>query len=140
MIIDARFLLYAVEDVLTSKWLVAFTKREWFCARALTRVVKNSLRQAKTATSRVTCNQLIDGFVHLSRILSRDGKVNSETERSLNAARKIVGRMWIVANNKLVTKVIEMEVHNIVLIPTLLYGCEAWIFQKNAKVGRRLLE
>ncbi|GBP21123.1 hypothetical protein EVAR_11154_1 [Eumeta japonica] len=66
------------------------------------------------------CDILIDG-----------GKIEQiDIERRVNARNEVNGVLLAITNTKSVSQQVGLAIHNVVLIPTLMYGSESWVWQK----------
>ncbi|GBP44325.1 hypothetical protein EVAR_31218_1 [Eumeta japonica] len=82
--------------------------------------------------STTECNMIIEGekvkqvkeFVCVGSLFTNDGKHNRDIERRVN------GALFAIMNSKSVSRQVCLAVHNGVPIPTLMYSCESWVWQK----------
>ncbi|CAG4947225.1 unnamed protein product [Parnassius apollo] len=72
----------------------------------------------------------VDEFVYLGCIFSRDGRYDKDIERRVNAGNRVNGALHSIVKNQNVSKKARMVIHNTVLVPTLMYGSESWVWQK----------
>lgn len=70
-----------------------------------------------------TCEiQQLYVFVYLGSLFTKDGKAHKDIEWSVNAVNSIIGGL---GGNKKMSKEAKLAVHNVVVIPILLYGNDA---------------
>jgi hypothetical protein len=69
-------------------------------------------------------------FVYLGSMFTRDGKCDSDIERRVNAGNMVCGALHAFMGSRVVSKKAQLAVHNGVLLPTLMYGSESWVWQK----------
>jgi len=72
----------------------------------------------------------VDDFVYLGSLFERNGRIDSEVERRVNAGRRVLGAMKGVVKNQTVSKEAKVAVYKSVVVPTLMYGSEAWTWNK----------
>ncbi|GBP57084.1 hypothetical protein EVAR_36751_1 [Eumeta japonica] len=68
--------------------------------------------------------------VYLTRVLTNDGKHDGDIEKRVNAGNKVNGALLTIMNSKSVSRQARLAIHNEVLIPTLMYGSESWVWHK----------
>ena len=85
------------------------------------------------------CNLNIEGedietvkkLKYLGTMVSSDGLGDEEIEQRVGAAAKVVGAMRKeVLERRELMKKIKLRVFNVMVMPTLIYGCETWIMQR----------
>lgn len=69
-------------------------------------------------------------FVYLGSKLTSDGKCDSDIERRVVAGNHVNGALHNFMKSQSVSKKARMAVHRGVLVPTLMYGSECWVWQK----------
>ena len=69
-------------------------------------------------------------FVYLGSMFTSDGKCESDIERRVNAGNVVNGALHTFMNSQKVSKKARLAVHRGVLVPTLMYGSESWVWQK----------
>ncbi|GBP82570.1 hypothetical protein EVAR_87816_1 [Eumeta japonica] len=69
-------------------------------------------------------------FVYLGSLFTNAGKHDRDMEKRVNAGNKANGALLVIVNSKSVFKQARLAMHNAVLIPTLMYGSESWVWQK----------
>ena len=87
------------------------------------------------------CNIVIDGekveevkeFVYLGSKFTKDGTCESDIERRVNAGNMVNGALYAFMNSQKVSQKARLAVHRGVLVPTLMYGSESWVWQKKHK-------
>ncbi|GBP79061.1 hypothetical protein EVAR_58729_1 [Eumeta japonica] len=87
------------------------------------------------------CDILIEGekgeqvkkFVYLGSPFINDDKHDRDIGRRMNAINKVNGALLAIMNSKSVSRQVSPAIHNGVLIPTLMYGSESWVWQKKNK-------
>ncbi|GBP84313.1 hypothetical protein EVAR_66301_1 [Eumeta japonica] len=67
-------------------------------------------------------------FVYLVRMFTNDGKHERDIERRVNAGNKENGTLLAIMNSKGVSRQARLPLHNGILIPTLMYGSENWVW------------
>ena len=68
-------------------------------------------------------------FVYLGSMFTRDGKIDADVERRVNAGNNVNGAIHAVVTNQSMSEKARLAVHNGVLVPTLMYGSECWVWQ-----------
>ena len=74
--------------------------------------------------------------VHIGVRLSGNGRMESELKRRIGRAATVVGalRRTVFENsNRKQSSEAKMTVYNAVVVPTLVYGCEAWVLKDRDK-------
>ena len=72
--------------------------------------------------------------VYLGVRLGENGGMESELERRIGMAATTVGALREpVFGNKELSKEAKLRVYNVVVVPTLVYGCEAWVLKERDK-------
>ncbi|GBP52397.1 hypothetical protein EVAR_4680_1 [Eumeta japonica] len=69
-------------------------------------------------------------FVYLGSLFTNDGKHYINIERGVNAGNKVNGALFAILNSKIVSRQARLTIYSGVLIPTLMYGGESWVWQK----------
>ncbi|CAG4960734.1 unnamed protein product [Parnassius apollo] len=82
----------------------------------------------------------VDEFVYLGYVFSRDGRYDRDIERRLNAGNRVNGGLHSIMKNQNVSKKVRMVIHNAVLVPTLMYGIESWVWQKKHEIRINAVE
>ena len=72
----------------------------------------------------------LNEIVYLGSMFARDGKCDTDVERRVTAGSKVNGALAGLLESQSITRKARLAVHNAVLVPTLLYGSEAWVCQK----------
>ena len=72
----------------------------------------------------------VNEFVYLGSKFTRDGKYESDIERRVNAGNMVNGALHSFMNSRKVSNKARLAVHEGVLVPTLMYGSESWVWQK----------
>ena len=73
----------------------------------------------------------MDERKYLGVVISADGSMEKEAEaRIANATRMIGGMSEVVLRRNELSKNTKLKVVNVTMIPTLMYGCEAWSLLK----------
>lgn len=72
----------------------------------------------------------VSEFVYLGRAFGRNGKMENEIKRRVNAGRRVLGCMGDVVKRECISKEAKIAVYKTVMVPTLLYGSESWVCQK----------
>ncbi|GBP93461.1 hypothetical protein EVAR_65598_1 [Eumeta japonica] len=68
-------------------------------------------------------------FVYSGSLLTNDGKHDIDIKRRVNVGNKENETLLIIMNSKSVSRQAHWAIHG-VLIPTLIYGSESWVWQK----------
>ncbi|GBP54495.1 Outer dense fiber protein 3-like protein 2 [Eumeta japonica] len=68
--------------------------------------------------------------MELESLFINDGKYDRDIERRVNAGNKMNGALLAIMNSKSVSRRARLATHNGVLIPTLMYSSECWVWQK----------
>ncbi|GBP75899.1 hypothetical protein EVAR_11011_1 [Eumeta japonica] len=87
--------------------------------------------------STTECDILIEGekveqakeFVCLGNLFTNDGKHDRDIETRVNEA------LLAIMNSKTLSRQARLAIHSGILISTLMYGGESWIWQKKSKGG-----
>nr|CAD7392237.1 unnamed protein product [Timema cristinae] len=66
------------------------------------------------------------------RMLYKNGRIDGEMDRRVNASPRLVGCMETIAKNE-VSQEAKIAVHKSVLTPPLFNGCEAWVCHEKHK-------
>ena len=78
--------------------------------------------------------------VYLGLRLSENGGMESELEWRIGMAATAVGTLREpVLGNKELSKEAKLTVYNAV-VPTLVYGCEAWVLKERDKMSLQAME
>ncbi|CAG9109123.1 unnamed protein product [Plutella xylostella] len=101
-------------------------------------VSKTKVMVFEREESRTTCELKIDGvnveqvdeFVYLGSLFSRVGRCDKDIERRVNAGNRVNGALHSIVASQAVSKQARLAVHNAMLVPTLMYGSESWVWQK----------
>ena len=64
---------------------------------------------------------------------SENGRITSELNRRIGRAATFVGAVRTVFGNRELSREAKMTVCNAVVVPTLVYGCEAWVLKDRDK-------
>jgi hypothetical protein len=72
----------------------------------------------------------MEEFVYLGSMFTRDEKCDSDIERRVNAGNIVNGALHTFMGRRVVSKNAQFAVHSGVLLPTLMYGSEIWVWQK----------
>ena len=79
--------------------------------------------------------------VYLGVRLSENGGMESELERRIGMAATAVGALREpVFGNKELSKEAKLTVYNAVVVPTLVYRCEAWVLRERDKMRLQAME
>ena len=70
--------------------------------------------------------EIVKDFVYLGCKFEKDGRMTGEFERRILKGRCVLGATSCIAKNQNLSKNVRLAVHGGVLIPTLMYGSEAW--------------
>ena len=87
------------------------------------------------------CKIMIEGekveqvkeFVYLGSAFTKDGKCETDIERRVNAGNMVNGALRAFMSSEKVSKKARLAVHRGVLVPTLMYGSESWVWQAKHK-------
>ncbi|XP_063364410.1 uncharacterized protein LOC134653055 isoform X2 [Cydia amplana] len=74
--------------------------------------------------------QQVKEFVYLGTLFTRDGKHDKDIERRVNAGNRVNGALNAFMSSQKVSQKARLAVHRGVLVPTLMYGSESWVWQK----------
>ncbi|GBP57379.1 hypothetical protein EVAR_27410_1 [Eumeta japonica] len=93
------------------------------------------LERGKSTTE---CDILTEGekveqikeFVYISSLLTNYGKHDGDIERRVNAGNKVNGALLANMSSKGVSRQAPLSVHKEVVISTLTYGSEIWVWYK----------
>ena len=66
------------------------------------------------------CLEQVNDFVYLGSLFSRDGIIDREIERRVNAGRRVVGVMNGIARNKGLSRKARLAIYNGMLVLTLM--------------------
>ncbi|GBP37372.1 hypothetical protein EVAR_22834_1 [Eumeta japonica] len=88
--------------------------------------------------STIECNILIEGekveqakeFVYSNSLFTNDGKHDRNIERSVNAGNKVNRALLAILNSTSVSRQVHFAIYYEILIPTVMYGNESWVWQK----------
>ncbi|GBP15970.1 hypothetical protein EVAR_12550_1 [Eumeta japonica] len=70
-------------------------------------------------------------FAYLGSLFTNDGKQDRDIESRVNTRNKANGALLAIMNSKYVSRQVHLAIHNGVLIPTLMYDSESWVWQKS---------
>ena len=82
----------------------------------------------------------LNELVYFGSMFSRDGKYEMDVERRIAAGNRVNGALAALMRRRNVSTAARLAVHNAVLVPTLLYGSETWVLQKNNERKRNAVE
>lgn len=71
----------------------------------------------------------VNYFVYLGFLFTRDGKCEGDNERRVRAGNQINGTLHTFLSQNITQKA-RQAVHKSILVPTLMYGSETWVWQK----------
>ena len=89
-----------------------------------------------------TCKVEVDGHnvdnvseaVYLGVKFSEDGRMEGELERRIGIGMSTVGAMKVnVFENRGLSWKAKMQVYNAMVVPTMTYGCESWVWKVKEK-------
>ena len=66
----------------------------------------------------------VNKVLYLKRIFSRDGRYEMDTERRTVSGNRVKGALAVLMRHQKDSTAVGLAVHNAVLVPMLLYGCE----------------
>lgn len=69
-------------------------------------------------------------FVYLGSMFTRDGKYEGDVERRVKAGNRVNGALHAFMSSQKVSNRARLAVHRGVLVPTLMYGSDSWVWQK----------
>ncbi|XP_063542355.1 uncharacterized protein LOC134750982 [Cydia strobilella] len=69
-------------------------------------------------------------FVYLGTLFTRNGKHDKDIERRVSAGNRVNGALNAFMSSQKVSQKARLAVHRGVLVPTLMYGSESWVWQK----------
>jgi len=132
---DAVLIANSMEDLqsLVSRMNEVCMKNELMMNINKSKVMVFERESTKTVCNIVVNDEYleqVDEFVYLGSMFTRDGKTDRDIERRVNAGNSINGGLNAVGTNKKLSNEAKLAVHNGVLIPTLMYGSEAWNWQR----------
>ena len=79
--------------------------------------------------------------IYLGVVLSDNGEMENELERRIGMAATIAGALGgPVFGNKELSKEAKLTVYNAMVVPTLVYGCEAWVLKERDKMKLQIME
>ena len=72
--------------------------------------------------------------MYLGARFSENGRMENKLERRIDRAATVLGavRRTVFENRELSSEA-KMTVYNAVVVPTLVYGCEAWVLKDRDK-------
>ena len=82
----------------------------------------------------------VSEFKYLGSVLNKDGSLGSEVEERVKQGRKVSGALKSVTRNRNVNVKVKKTLHDSVLMPTMLYGCETWTLLEGQKSRLRAVE
>ena len=96
--------------------------------------------ECKVEVEGVTIEQARE-TVYLGVRLSENGGMESELERRIGMAATTVGALREpVFGNKELSKEAKLRVYNAFVVPSLVYGCEAWVLKERDKSRVQAME
>lgn len=72
----------------------------------------------------------VNEFVYLGCVFTRDGKYEEDIERRVKLGNQVNGALHSLMHNRNLSNKARLAIHEGVLIPTLTYGSECWVWQK----------
>ena len=72
----------------------------------------------------------VNEFVYLGSMFDRNGRIDGEITRRVNAGAQVVDAMNKFARDERLSKGARMAVYGSVVVPVLMYGSETWVWQK----------
>ena len=82
-----------------------------------------------------------DNILYLEVWLSDNGEMESELEWRIGMAATAAGALREpVFENKELSKEAKLTVNNAVVVPTLVYDCEAWVLKERDKMRMQTME
>ena len=90
-------------------------------------------REETRASVRITVDDVVleqvDEIVYLGCAFSRDGRYTADIERRATFGNSVNGALGKFLSSKTVSKRAQLAIHNAVLVPTLTYGSESWVWK-----------
>lgn len=82
----------------------------------------------------------VERFIYLGVTLTNSGEENSEISTRLLKSSRCVGSLYKLLKCKSVSRSAKVRIYETVIRPTVLYGCELWVYnrtnKKDSKCGR----
>ena len=75
--------------------------------------------------------ELVSQFVYLGSLLQNDGRIDGEIDRRVNAGLRVVGATSSLSRNLEVDQKCKLAVYESVVVPTLMYASETWVWKGN---------
>ncbi|XP_026317751.1 uncharacterized protein LOC113228612 [Hyposmocoma kahamanoa] len=72
----------------------------------------------------------VNEFVYLGSVFTRDGKFDEDIERRVRKGNAVNGAISGVMGSNILSQKAYMSIHNALLVPTLTFGSESWVWQK----------
>ena len=109
-------------------------------SKSNTMVFSKDHTECKVEVEGVTIEQARE-TVYLGVRLSENGGMGSELERRIGMAATTVRALREpVFGNKELSREAKLRVYNVVVVPTLVYGCETWVLKERAKSRVQAIE
>ena len=108
-------------------------------SKSTTMVFSKEYTECKVEVESVQLKQARE-TVYLGVRLSENGGIESELERIGMAAITVGALREPVCGNKELSKEAKLTVYNAVVVPTLVYGCEAWVLKERDKMRLQAME
>jgi hypothetical protein len=86
------------------------------------------------------CLEQVNEYVYLGSMFSRDGKCEREIERRKVAGSRVGGALRPIMRNNNVSLQAKKLVHNAILLPSMMYGCETWTWTKREECSINAVE
>ena len=144
LFVDNTVVMAKTEEDLTENIERLYVAMKWHglvinWSKSNTMVFSNEYTECKVEVDGVRLKQARE-TVYLGVRLSENGGMESELERRIGMAATAVGALREpIFGNKL-SKEAKLTVYNAVVVPTLVYGCEAWVLKERDKMRLQAME
>jgi len=82
----------------------------------------------------------VEGFKYLGTILTIQNSIREEIKSRLRSGNACYHSVQNLLSSRLLSKKLKIKVHRTIILPVVLYGCEAWSLTLRAERKLRVFE